>query len=312
MIVPLVSVIIPTFNGLSRGFLLEALESVLAQTCRDFELILVDDGSTDDIQAGCARFLKDPRIRIVRQENRGLSGARQAGIDVAGGKYIALLDDDDRWAPGKLAAQVAFLESRSDPQAGMVFCGVRLIDAKGNVIGARRKEASGNMRRRFVINGNGVTAPSAVLFKRSLVEKAGNFDPLMRSLEDLDMWLRVSRHTHIYSMPALLADYRLHGDTITAKNFSREEEYEAKLYERVIGEEPGVDPVLIRRNMFKRFGIRHMSLGNYRLAAEALARSLALRFSWEAALLRAACFLPPASLDGVKKIRQASRCKELS
>lgn len=100
----------------------------------------------------------------------------------------------------------------------------------------------------------------------------------MRSSEYLDMWIRFSRHAHIYSMPDLLADYRLHGNTITAKSFSREEEYEVRLYDRVIYDNPGCVPGVIRRNMFGRFGVRHMSLGNYFLARGGFYPEPACRF----------------------------------
>jgi glycosyltransferase involved in cell wall biosynthesis len=303
----LVSVILPTYNGFSRGFLDEAVRSVLAQTQKRFELIIVDDGSTDDIAEGCQDCLRDGRVRIIRRENGGLSAARMTGIENSRGEYIALLDDDDRWHPDMLLRQLEFLDSLKDPQAAMVFCGIRLIDAQGKGIGARRRKAVGDIYQRLIVNGNGITAPSAVIFKRSVIDAVGNFDPAMRSLEDLDLWLRIARRYHIYSMPDLLCDYRLHDNTITAKSFAREEEYERKLYERVLADEPGLDRRTIFRNMFRRFAVRHLSLGNYAEARKALKDSLGQGFSLESFALFVLAGFPAGILNMVRSLRRRLR-----
>lgn len=301
----MISVIIPTYNGLSRGFLKEAVQSVLDQTERDFELIIVDDGSSDDIRAGLSEELKDNRVRVVRQANQGLSGARKTGIEHARGDLIALLDDDDRFLPRKLEDQAAFIRQHPDTKVGMVFCGVRLIDAEGRVIGARVKSASGDIYRRMVQEGNGVTAPSAVMMKRDVIDAAGNFDPGMRSLEDMDMWLRIARQYHVYAMPECLADYRLHGNTITAKSFGREEEYERKLYDRILRQDASWDRDQIYGRMYGRFAVRHYSLGNYRAARAALSQSAAHGFWPDLWLLWVMTFLPAGFLNAVKSARRA-------
>ncbi len=312
MTTPLVSVIVPTYNGLKRGYLREALASVLAQTYANFELIIVDDGSDDDIEVGCSDILKDERVRLTRRDNGGLSAARMTGIELAKGEYIALLDDDDRWLPGKLEAQLKFFVNSTDPKTGMVFTGVRLINSNGVAIGVRIKSANGGMYRSFVFHGNGITAPSAVMFRRDVVDSVGNFDPTMRSLEDLDMWLRISRRFSIYSMRELLTDYRLHGDTITAKSFSREEEYERKLYKRILEEDPTLDSYVVERNMLRRFAVRHLSLGNYRDARRGLSESLRCKFSWESMGLFILAIFPPAVLNLMKNYRRQYLLKVLS
>lgn len=116
---PAVSVVVPTYN--QPALLLETLQSVFAQTFTDFEVILVDDGSTDDTPARLVELAaREPRLRVVRQVNAGTGAARNRGIDEARGKYIALLDHDDLWMPGKLAAQVAFLERHPECVACIV------------------------------------------------------------------------------------------------------------------------------------------------------------------------------------------------
>jgi glycosyltransferase involved in cell wall biosynthesis len=304
---PLVSITLPTYNGNSRGFLAEAVRSVLVQTYRRFELIIVDDGSTDDITAGCREHLKDGRVRIVRRENGGLSAARMTGVENATGDFIAFLDDDDRWATDKLAKQLDFFAQCQDAKAGMVFTGVRLIDAAGQPIGARVKSAAGDMYRRLVLEGNLITAPSAVMLRRSVIKEVGNFDPAMKSLEDLDLWLRVARRYHIYSMPELLTDYRLHGNTITAKSFTREEEFEQKLYEKVLAIDPQFDRRTIFRNMIRRFALRHLSLGNYPQARSFLKESLSYGFSAVGFGMLLVTYIPSNWMDNFKALRRRLR-----
>jgi hypothetical protein len=182
----------------------------------------------------------------------------------------------------------------------MVFTGVRLIDADGKVIGARVKQASGGIYQQLVYQGNGITAPSAVMLRRSVIKEVGNFDPNMRSLEDLDMWLRIARKFSVYSMPELLTDYRLHGNTITAKSFAREEEFERKLYEKVLAADPQFERRIVLRNMARRFAVRHLSLGNYQPARGFLKQSLSLGFSLSAVFLWFLSSLPSGFLDAFK------------
>src|SRR4051794_13197703 len=107
---PTVSVVVPTYN--QPRLLSETLDGVLAQTFADFEVVVVDDGSTDDTPAVLARYAgRDGRVRVVRQPNAGIGAARNRGLDEARGRYVAPLDHDDLWMPGKLAAQVAFMQA---------------------------------------------------------------------------------------------------------------------------------------------------------------------------------------------------------
>jgi glycosyltransferase involved in cell wall biosynthesis len=301
---PLVSIIVPTYNGLSRGFLKEALESVLNQTYSFWELIIVDDGSSDDLKAGCDHILKDDRASLIRQDNQGLSAARKTGIEYAKGDYIALLDDDDRWDKQKLARQLEFFEKCGDPKVGMVFTAIRLIDDRGRVIGVRAKKATGNIYQNLIYQGNGISAPSAVMIKMAAIKEVGNFDPQMKSLEDLDLWLRIAKSFHIYSMDQYLTDYRLHNNSITAKSFAREEEFERKLYDRVLAKEPEAGRRSVYHNMNTRFALRHFSLGNYSQARKFYSESLAFSLSPRAMILWAATWLPSGFLDWLKMIRR--------
>src|SRR5262249_46275201 len=122
---PKVSVVMPVYNG--ERFLRESLESVFAQTFQDFEMLCVDDGSTDRSASILQQY--GPRIRVVRQENAGQSAARNAGVALAQGRYIAFLDQDDLWYPSKLMSQVAAIEA--NPHAVLVHCDFDRIDENG-------------------------------------------------------------------------------------------------------------------------------------------------------------------------------------
>ena len=188
---PTVSVIIPTYN---RGHLLgRALQSVLHQTFTDLEIIIVDDGSNDKSES-LVKWDHNPRIRCIRHnENKGVSAARNTGIEAARGKYIGFLDDDDEWLPEKLLKQIqAFKEAR--PETGIVYTAFRRIvrDAQYTIPSPRKRQIDGSMFKNLFW-GNFITA-SAVLIKKECFEKAGMFDEELPSFQDWDLWLRMARH----------------------------------------------------------------------------------------------------------------------
>ncbi len=183
---PRISVIIPTHNRCR--LLARAVDSVLAQTYHGFELIVVDDGSTDETAALLARY--GNRIRVIRQpDRRGVSAARNLGIGQAAGRLIALLDSDDYWLPQKLARQVAFFED--NPHA--VICQTEEIWIRNGV--------RVNPKKRHQKFGGWIfekclplclVSPSAVMLRKSLFGEVGLFDENLPACEDYDMWLRIS------------------------------------------------------------------------------------------------------------------------
>lgn len=183
-----VSVIIPTYNR--AGFLKEAVDSVLSQEVSDVELIVVDDGSTDGTPDLLARY--GDRLRVIRQENAGVSAARNAGLRRAAGDLIALLDSDDLWLPGKLAAQTAFFQA--NPES--VVCQTEeLWVRRGRRInpGKRHRKRAGWI---FIPSLSlCLVSPSAVMMRRSLLDEVGLFDESLPACEDYDLWLRIAcRH----------------------------------------------------------------------------------------------------------------------
>lgn len=186
---PAVSVVVPAFN---RSTLLRrAIDSVLAQTFGDFELIVVDDASTDDTEAS-VRAYRDPRVRYLRQpQNAGVSAARNRGIRESRGDYVAFLDCDDEWLPGKLAAQVARLQA-SPPEVGLIYTGVESVAADGTrrvKCSRARGDVYREMLAQNVVHGGG----SNVLLRRDAVAAAGFFDEALPAIEDYEYWVRVTR-----------------------------------------------------------------------------------------------------------------------
>lgn len=182
---PEVSVIIPTYN---RGWVLkEAIDSVLAQEFKDFELIVVDDGSTDNTGEILDSYEQD--ILVLRQPNKGVSAARNRGIDAAEGRLIAFLDSDDLWLPRKLSSQVDFFNSNPEAVINQteeiwVRNGVR-VNPK-----TRHHKFSGMIFERSLALC--LVSPSAVMIKKNLFSEVGVFDENLPACEDYDLWLRIS------------------------------------------------------------------------------------------------------------------------
>ncbi len=188
---PCISVIIPTYN---RCWILnEAIESVLSQKFTDYEIIVVDDGSNDTTAALLSTY--GDRIAIIRQVNKGVSAARNAGILIAKGNYIAFLDSDDMWLPEKLSCQVDFFQSQAEAEVCQtdeiwIRNGVR-VNPKN-----RHKKPSGMI---FVPSLRlCLVSPSAVMIKKRLFDKVGLFNEAFPACEDYDLWLRIALYYPIY------------------------------------------------------------------------------------------------------------------
>jgi glycosyltransferase involved in cell wall biosynthesis len=180
----MISVVIPTYNR--RALVLDAVRSVLAQDGCEFEVIVVDDGSTDGTAGALAAL---PGVRILAQPRRGVAAARNAGVRIARGEWLAFLDSDDLWCPGKLAAQVKFHGERpavpvSQTEEIWIRNGVRV-----NPCTYHRKPV-GDI---FVPSlDRCLVSPSAVVLRRELLESVGGFDENLQVCEDYDLWLRLA------------------------------------------------------------------------------------------------------------------------
>jgi glycosyltransferase involved in cell wall biosynthesis len=182
---PLVSVVIPTFNR--AGMLQEAIDSVLDQKSKDFELIVVDDGSTDGTCHILNRYKQ--RLRAVYQPNQGVSAARNTGIRMARGPWIAFLDSDDLWLPEKLSVQVDFFQSY--PEALICQTEETWIRKKIRVNPGKRHQKRSGMIYEPSLELC-LVSPSAVMIKKELFDLVGFFDEDLPACEDYDLWLRIS------------------------------------------------------------------------------------------------------------------------
>jgi glycosyltransferase involved in cell wall biosynthesis len=188
---PAVSVVIPAYNA--AWCVAKAIDSVLAQEGAGYEIVVVDDGSTDDTPAVLAHY--GDAVRVVRQRNQGLSAARNAGIRAARGEFVAFLDADDWWLPGKLGKQMELMRTR--PEVGFSSTAARVEDPEGRLLNLW---AAPQWQGAFVVHLFGSNADvagsgSAVVARRALFERVGGFDETLRSLEDIDMWMRLAAVT---------------------------------------------------------------------------------------------------------------------
>lgn len=206
---PLVSVIIPTYNR--WPMLHEAVESVLRQSYKEFELIVVDDGSEDGTSAKLEGY--GSALRVVSQPRRGVAAARNLGVRSSDGRYLAFLDSDDLWRPDKLKIQVATMEARPDVQICQteeiwLRRGVRVNPKK------RHRKPSGDIFRASLELC--LVSPSAAMLRRGLFDRVGGFDEFFPVCEDYDLWLRIAVDTAVFLIPEpLVVKRRGHGDQLS-------------------------------------------------------------------------------------------------
>lgn len=206
---PKVSILLTCFNHFD--YLAKAVASIRSQTFRDYEVLALDDGSTD----GSREWIAEQRdlVPVFQAENLGTYGNLNVGLERAGGEYVAILNDDDYWAPTKLEMQVATLDVH--PKAGLVHTSGWFVDNGGNrvdgaPIGYPWPEASSGQILHELAAKNCIITSSA-MFRRSLVTEIGAFDPQFWGCGDWHMWLRVAEVSEIIRLPDHLTFYRIHG-----------------------------------------------------------------------------------------------------
>lgn len=276
---PEVSVIMPCWNR--ERFIADAIRSVLVQTFADFELIVVDDGSTDGTRDVVASF-RDPRLRCLHREHRGISAAMNAGLAAAQGRYIARLDSDDLWLPEFLQTQVAVLEAH--PKAGLVYARAECTDSEWNPLGMSwgyPLRFPGETFRSMVYND--CTCNITIVCRREVFERVGGFDETLETSEDLDMWLRAARHYRFEFTDRVLARVRLHGGSITGGiSDSRDEQMERRglVFDKLFAS-PGLPPEILAMkgqvysNLHTSNGLLWIGHRKYRRALHAFRRAVA-------------------------------------
>ncbi len=212
---PYISVILPVYN--SAAWVAATIDSILGQTFRDFELIVINDGSTDNSEA-VIRSFSDDRIRYLSQPNRGLVATLNRGIAEARGQYLARIDADDICLPERFAKQAAWLDAR--PETAVVGCFVTFINEQGtetgNWAGDRRHHTAAQIRRALPFL-NCMTHPS--IMARTMVMREYGYNPLQQHIEDYDLWLRMQANGVVMEkIPEVLLQYRVHGASVTSLN----------------------------------------------------------------------------------------------
>lgn len=291
---PLVSVIMPAYNTVR--YINEAIDSVLSQDYPNKELIIIDDGSTDGTVEMIRNYGRE--VTLLQQKNQGSAVARNAGLDIAQGEYIAFLDSDDVWLPGKLSAQVEYMEQQ--PDIGMIYgrWHVWKPDAYGQFTHpdsttltagnedqpyAIIEEGSGWLYNRLLFTS--LLHTITVMARRELVARVGRFDPGLKRGQDYDYWLRASRVTEIHQLDRTFALYRLHGDGC-AKKWPHIN-YEKLVIQHALerwGLRGPTGEVTAKRDIQHRlantcfsFGYHHYWQGSPRLALKAFTESIGYR-----------------------------------
>ena len=277
---PRVSVVMPVYNV--AAYVAEAVGSVLAQTFADFELIVVDDGSSDASMA-IVRGFADPRLRIISQRNRGLAGARNTGIAAARAPLIAFLDSDDRWLPEKLALHVIHLDL--NPDVGLSYSPSRFIDDAGTVTRMKMSPRLEAITPEQIFCRNPVGNGSTPVIRRSALDSVSFrhpdepartcwFDESFRQSEDIEMWLRLALvgRVRFEGIQIVLTEYRVGGSGLSAQ-IERQYATWLRVVERVTAYAPDFAARHVERA--RAFQLRYLArravqLGDFDLAARLL------------------------------------------
>jgi glycosyltransferase involved in cell wall biosynthesis len=222
---PTVSVMMPVYN--TERYLAEAVESILAQTFADFELIAVDDGSTDGSGAILERYAaRDGRVRVERLEHGGIVAARNRALELARGEFCAVMDSDDVALPGRLERQVAYL--RDHPEVLCVGTAVRLIDPDGRVLRDAHAGMDHERIQEVLLSGRCPLNHPSVLMRRAAVLAVGGYRDGFAPSEDLDLFLRLGEVGRLANLPEVLQKYRQHPRSASEQGQRRQLERAAR------------------------------------------------------------------------------------
>lgn len=220
---PQVSVVMPVYNA--ERYVAEAVESILAQTYHDLEFLVFDDGSTDRSFEILRTYAdRDDRIHIFAKPHRGYGPWLNEGIRIARGEFIARMDADDVSLKQRLEHQVKYL--RDNPRCVAVGCDLLVIDGNGQLIGEDRLESRPEVIEQMLLNGmHGVIAHPTSLMRRSALVAIGMYRERFESIEDLDLWLRLSEVGQLSNIPEIMFKYRLHPTSVCSTRFRTQERH---------------------------------------------------------------------------------------
>ena len=278
------SIIVPAFNV--QDTIRETLTALLAQTHKSYEIIIVDDGSTDDTAAIVKSFEDGDRVRVIRQVNRGLAGARNSGIAAARGEVIGFCDADDLWVPSKLAAHVAHLEA--NPKVGVSYSGSALINDTGERLSQAQRPRLNDVTAAVIFKRNPIGNGSAPVLRREVfteiayrprheAQRDWYFDETFRQSEDIECWLRIALSTEwrVEGVPGLLTHYR-----ISAGGLSAATDRQLAAWERMVTKLTPLNPAFFAVNTADARAYQLRYLGRRAISDLDGPRALALGRAW--------------------------------
>lgn len=209
---PTVSVILPAYNA--ERYIESAVGSILAQTYRDFEFVIVNDGSTDGTESSLRRLAADdPRINLISRANTGYVPALIEAVNASRGEYLARMDADDWARPDRFAKQVAFLNEH--PDVVVVGSSYELMDDRGRRLHVQRQPSDDPTLQQQCMNGTTPICHPTALFRRRSYDAVGGYDPASVPAEDIDLWLRLGEIGKLACLPDVLLRYRLHAGSVS-------------------------------------------------------------------------------------------------
>lgn len=318
-VTPLVSVVIPAYNG--ARYIAEAVESVYKQSYDNWELIVIDDGSTDNTRAVLDPYMA--RIRYSYQENKGTPAARNAGVAEAKGELIAFLDNDDLWLPEKLELQVQAIQRW--PECALVFTDGKIFSDRGirrhSVISRRLDEWIRECRTAdpLVIKGwltrefyylNHISSASSVLVSRECIESIGSFDETIDVADDYDLWLRIALRYPVLFLPSCLYLWRERDDSKSGpvpERMPRWTEASIKVIEKHLHAAPGEIRQAIRVHLSRMYwycGRTYFDLDKFRASRRMLARCIRYdKAFFPAMVFLLACHLSPSVITRLRRMK---------
>jgi glycosyltransferase involved in cell wall biosynthesis len=282
-----ISVIIPVYNG--EKTIGETIASVLKQTYKNWEILVIDDGS-QDATLEVLREINDPRLNVFSYPNAGQAVSRNRGIELARGEYIAFLDADDLWTPDKLETQLKALQE--NPQAAVAYSWTDYIDESGQFVqSGRHITINGDVYAALLVN-NFLENGSNVLIRQQALTEVGGFEASLPPAEDWDLWLRLAKCYHFVAVPAPQVLYRV-SPTSSSSNLAKQEIQCLRVIDRAFARAPNSLQYLKRHslaNLYKYLAWKALDSGLTRGNGVT-----ALRLTWnyikyEPALLKEAKF----------------------
>src|SRR3989344_7700958 len=243
---PLVTILMPVYNG--EKYLKEAIESVLNQTFRDFEFLIIDDGSTDK-STEIIKSFNDARIRLERNEiNLGLIKTLNNGLGLAKGKYIARMDCDDISLPKRLSIQVNFMEKH--PEIGICGSWVKVMGLKQEFV--NRYPQKHEEARAYLLFNTPFAHPSVIIRKEVMEKHKLKYDENYKHAEDYELWSRIINYAKVSNIPKVLLHYRMHDESVSKKNSSAQAENSNRVRIRLL-KEMGINPAPTELDLHRRF-----------------------------------------------------------